>query len=98
MPPTRSPYPLRAVAALFLARQHLLRPRRAPLTPARLTRFAADTGGIQIDTINAVERAHLLTIWSRFGPYDRAQLDRLVYQRRLLFEYWAHAACLVPAE
>src|SRR5213078_1304812 len=38
-----------------------------------------------------------LTVWSRFGPYDRAWLDRLVYRRRLLFEYWAHAACLVPA-
>jgi len=30
-------------------------------------------------------------------PYDRAALDRLAYRRRLLFEYWAHAACLVPA-
>jgi uncharacterized protein YcaQ len=35
-------------------------------------------------------------VWSRFGAYDRAALDRLVYRRRLLFEYWAHAACLVP--
>jgi hypothetical protein len=43
-----------------------------------------------------LERAHYLTLWSRFGPYDRARLDRLVYRRRLLFEYWAHAACLVP--
>jgi len=24
-------------------------------------------------------------------------VDRIVYWRRLLFEYWAHAACLVPA-
>jgi uncharacterized protein YcaQ len=43
-----------------------------------------------------IDRAHYLTVWARFGPYDRAQLDRLVYRRRLLFEYWAHAACLVP--
>jgi uncharacterized protein YcaQ len=35
-------------------------------------------------------------VWSRFGPYDRLWLDRQVYRRRLLFEYWAHAACLVP--
>ena len=42
-------------------------------------------------------RAHYLTVWSRFGPYDRRVLDDLVYKRRLLFEYWAHAACLVPA-
>jgi hypothetical protein len=36
-----------------------------------------------------------LTVWSRFGPYDRAELDGVAYRRRLLFEYWAHAACLV---
>jgi uncharacterized protein YcaQ len=54
-------------------------------------------GGLQLDSINVLDRAHYLTLWSRFGPYDRARLDRLVYRRRLLFEYWAHAACLVPA-
>src|SRR5262249_34440576 len=43
-----------------------------------------------------VERAHYLTLWSRFGPYDKRTLDSLTYARRGLFEYWAHAACLVP--
>jgi uncharacterized protein len=89
-------FPLRAVAALFLERQHLTRPRARALTPGRLVRFVEDVGGIQVDSINVLERAHYLTVWSRFGPYDRARLDRLVYRRRLLFEYWAHAACLVP--
>src|SRR5437899_417498 len=86
----------RAVAALFLERQHLARPRASRLTPRRLCRFVEDVGGLQMDSINVVERAHYLTLWSRFGPYDRTELDRLVYRRRLLFEYWAHAACLVP--
>ena len=85
-----------AVRALFLQRQHLARPRTPPLTAARLCRFAEDVGGIQLDSINVLDRAHYLTVWSRFGPYDRAALDRLVYDRRILFEYWAHAACLVP--
>lgn len=89
-------FPRRAVAALFLQRQHLERPRARGLTPGRLTRFVEDVGGIQMDSINVVERAHYLTVWSRFGPYDRARLDRLVYRRRLFLEYWAHAACLVP--
>lgn len=86
-----------AVAALFLTRQHLARPRARPLTPARLARFAEDVGGLQLDSINVVERAHYLTAWSRFGPYPRRALDAIAYRRRLLFEYWAHAACLVPA-
>ena len=92
----RRAVPRAAVAALFLARQHLDRPRARRLTAARLVRFAEDVGGIQMDSINVLDRAHHLTLWSRFGPYDRAALERLIYRRRLLFEYWAHAACLVP--
>jgi len=92
----RQTFPLAAVAGLFLARQHLTRPRTRPLTPARLTRFVEDVGGLQMDSINVLERAHYLTVWSRFGAYDRARLDRLVYHHRHFVEYWAHAACLVP--
>jgi hypothetical protein len=88
---------LPAVAGLFLERQHLTRPRARALTPRRLVRFAEDVGGLQLDSINVLDRAHYLTAWSRFGPYDRAALDRLVYRQRRLLEYWAHAACLVPA-
>ncbi len=93
---SRPAFPLRAVTALFLERQHLAQPRAATLTARRLGRFVEDVGGLQMDSINVLDRAHYLTVWSRFGPYDRAALDRLVYRRRLLFEYWAHAACLVP--
>jgi hypothetical protein len=92
----RHPIPLRAVRGLFLQRQHLAQPRAAAVSAGRVLRFAEDVGGVQVDSINVLDRAHYLTIWSRFGPYDRAWLDRLVYRRRLLFEYWAHAACLVP--
>src|SRR2546429_3486163 len=86
-----------AVTTLFLERQHLARPRAAALTAGRLARFVEDVGGLQLDSINVLERAHYLTVWSRFGPYDRARLDRLRYRRRLPFAYWAHPACLVPA-
>jgi uncharacterized protein len=84
-----------AVAALFLERQHLARPRAVPFSARRLCRFVEEVGGLQMDSINVLERAHYLTVWSRFGPYERAKLDHFVYGRRLLFEYWAHAACLV---
>jgi uncharacterized protein YcaQ len=89
--------PRRAVAALFLARQHLARPRTRRLTASSLLAFIEDVAGLQIDSINVVERGHHLTLWSRFGPYDRTAVERIAYRRRLLFEYWAHAACLVPA-
>ena len=53
-------------------------------------------GCLQIDTINVVERAHYLTLWSRIGNYEKSHLDALAYEDRELFEYWAHAACYVP--
>jgi len=91
-------FPLEAVAALFLERQHLRRPRAVSFSSRRLVRLAADTGGLQIDSINVIDRAHYLTVWSRFGVYDRRALDRLTYGRRQLFEYWAHAACFVATD
>jgi uncharacterized protein YcaQ len=85
----------RAVAALFLERQHLARPGARRLTAGALQGFVEGVCGLQIDSVNVVDRAHHLTLWSRFGPYDRAALERLVYRRRVLFEYLSHVACLV---
>ncbi|MBI5882308.1 MAG: YcaQ family DNA glycosylase [Elusimicrobia bacterium] len=91
------PIPIEAVRRLFLKRQHLDRPLEGPLDAGRLRAFVEDTGGLQLDSINVIERAHYLTVWSRFGAYDKAALDKLAYEDRLLYEYWAHAACLVPS-
>jgi uncharacterized protein YcaQ len=53
-------------------------------------------GVVQIDTINVVERTQYLVLWSRLGPYESGLLDRLLHPRRLTFEYWSHAASIVP--
>lgn len=55
-------------------------------------------GCLQIDTINVIERAHYLTLWSRLGNYEKEYLDTLAYKDRKLFEYWAHAACFIPMD
>ncbi|MBI5631765.1 MAG: YcaQ family DNA glycosylase [Elusimicrobia bacterium] len=86
-----------AAARLFLRRQHLDLPLKRPLTEESLSRFVEDAGGLQLDSINVLERAHYLTLWSRFGAYDKDALDRMIYEKRVLIEYWAHAACLVAA-
>ena len=87
----------RAVAALFLERQWLDRPRGRKLAASTLADFAARTCGVQIDSVNVVDRAHQITLWSRFGEYDRDQLERLMYRQRVLFEYLTHVACFVDA-
>lgn len=87
----------RAVAALFLERQWLDRPRARRFGPAALQRFVGATGGLQIDSVNVVDRAHHLTLWSRFGAYDRDALERATYRRRVIFEYLSHVACFVSA-
>ncbi|MFH2111243.1 MAG: crosslink repair DNA glycosylase YcaQ family protein [Candidatus Bathyarchaeota archaeon] len=53
-------------------------------------------GCLQIDTINVVERAQYLTLWTRLDQYDKNSLDTLAYQDRRLFEHWAHAASYIP--
>ena len=93
-PPTVS---RRAVAALFLERQWLDRPRARRLASSTLAELAASTCGIQIDSVNVVDRAHHVTLWSRFGEYDRARLEAMIYKKRVLFEYLTHVACLVDA-
>jgi uncharacterized protein YcaQ len=44
-------------------------------------------GFLQIDPISTVAPPQYLVLWSRLGPYDRAELDRLLWDERKLFEF-----------
>ncbi|MFN2484778.1 MAG: winged helix-turn-helix domain-containing protein [Candidatus Limnocylindria bacterium] len=46
-------------------------------------------GYLQLDPTNRVARSHLLVLWSRLGPYDGREIERLLWEDRALFEYRA---------
>lgn len=70
--------------------------RPEPVSMRRLQATVDRVAQFQIDSINVVERAHYLPLYSRWGPYDTALLDRAAGRSpRRLFEYWGHAASLV---
>jgi uncharacterized protein len=57
-------------------------------------------GMVQIDSVNVLKRAHYVPLFSRLGVYDPKLLDDIAYspRHRRLFEYWGHAASLLPIE
>ena len=44
-------------------------------------------GRLQIDPISTVAPPQQLVLWSRLGPYDVGELDRLLWDERKLFEW-----------
>ena len=94
---SRPKFTREAATRLWLHRQGLDRPRGStPLEPAAFVDHLERTGALQLDSVNVVDRAHYLTLWSRFGSYDRSKVDRWVYGDHLAYEYWGHEASILP--
>ena len=86
-----------SVVRLWLHRQGLTQPRGSrALTKKTFVDHLERTGALQVDSVNVLERAHYLTLWSRFGAYDRAKVDRWIARDRAAYEYWGHEASILP--
>src|ERR1700761_7756854 len=57
-------------------------------------------GAVQLDTISVLARSHELVAYARLGPVPREQIEQAYWHpgRPDAFEYWAHAACVLPVE
>ena len=86
-----------AARTLLLAAQGLEAPLGRPPTKDDVLEAVRRMGVLQIDSIAVVARSPYLVLWSRLGSYEPRWLDELLAEGAL-FEYWAHAACLIPIE
>lgn len=74
-----------------------------PVTRASLRRLIKRIQVLQLDSVSVAVRAHYAPVFSRLGCYDRDLLDRAAWSHsprapRLLVEYWAHEAALMPVQ
>lgn len=57
-------------------------------------------GAVQLDTISVLARSHELVPYARLGAVGRDKVERAFWSsaQPRAFEYWAHAACVLPIE
>src|SRR6266568_647707 len=57
-------------------------------------------GAVQLDTISVLARSHELVAYARLGPVPRDRIERAYWHpgAPTAFEYWSHAACVLPIE
>ncbi|MER5351519.1 crosslink repair DNA glycosylase YcaQ family protein [Kitasatospora sp. NPDC002551] len=55
-------------------------------------------GAVQLDTISVLARSHELVPYARLGAVGRPAVEAAYWGGGASFEYWSHAACVLPVE
>ncbi|MEV4194932.1 winged helix-turn-helix domain-containing protein [Streptomyces toxytricini] len=55
-------------------------------------------GAVQLDTISVLARSHELVPYARLGAVGRGAVEAAYWSEGHAFEYWSHAACILPME
>jgi len=63
-----------------------------------MTGMLRRVSAVQLDTISVLARSHELVAYARLGPVGRDAVEQAYWPTRkpTTFEYWAHAACILP--
>lgn len=89
----------RQARRIALAAQGFKDPRHTTPTMRTFNRALSRTGVLQVDSVNVLQRAHYMPVFSRIGPYDTAMLHRASERApRRMVEYWAHVQAFMPVE
>ena len=89
----------RQARRIALVAQGFRDPRHTVPTMRTFNRTLSRTGVLQIDSVNVLQRAHYMPLFSRMGPYDADLLTRAAESSpRRLVEYWAHVAAFMPVD
>jgi uncharacterized protein len=80
---------------LALQAQGLRGPRQVGGVRGMLRRL----GAVQLDTISVLARSHELVAYARLGAVGRDRVEKAYWGAgSATFEYWSHAACVIPLE
>jgi uncharacterized protein YcaQ len=70
----------------------------APARRAGVRGVLRHLGAIQLDTISVLARSHELVPYARLGAVGRKAVENAYWKDTHAFEYWSHAACILPIE
>src|SRR6202453_3209152 len=73
--------------------------RGARVTKGGVPAMVRRLGAVQLDTISVLARSHELVAYARLGAIGRDKVERSYWgPKSETFEYWSHAACVLPLE
>ena len=73
--------------------------RGARVTKGGVAAMLRRLGAVQLDTISVLARSHELVAYARLGAVGRTRVEQAYWgPKSETFEYWSHAACVLPLE
>lgn len=70
----------------------------APKSGESLLSAIDHLGAVQLDTISVLARSHELVAHARHLGLDRPTIENTYWDGKSHFEYWSHAACILPID
>jgi len=87
-----------SVRRLVVTKQHLAGKLPAKATCKDIISVVRDLTYVQWDPTSIVAPSHVISLWSRIGDFQLSDLDRLMWEDKMLFLHWTPIASIVLTE